>query len=152
MVDFAIYVEEDAQIIAAMKSLFQRRPSIPVSVNQTLDQPLRTTSIAISIETKKQSIEWDTAILQVGIWAAAQFAKLEELIDDSPLTEGKSRRVEAARRNMPFLPLIIVLGHDWYFLAATRESDGETRVWSKLLWGIRRRRWGFIRLWRRCGI
>jgi hypothetical protein len=84
---------------------------------------------------EKQSIEWDTAILQVGIWAAAQFAKLEELIEDSPLTEAKSQRVEAARRNMPFLPLIIVLGHDWYFLAATRESDGETRVWSKVALG-----------------
>jgi hypothetical protein len=85
--------------------------------------------IAISIETKKPGIEWETAMVQVGIWAAAQFSKLEQLLEDS------GHSIDEARHSLPFLPLFVVLGHDWSFLAATRESDGETRIWSRVIVG-----------------
>ena len=101
-----------------MKTIAVRHPSIPPSFNQTFDAPLRTTPIAISIKTKKPGIKWDTAMVQVGIWAAAQFTKLEQLLEESGHT------IDKARQCMPFLPLFIVQGHDWTFLAATREPDG----------------------------
>lgn len=129
MVDFAIYVEEAPELIDGMKTTAARHLSIPTSFNQTFDPPLRTTPIAVSIETKKPGIEWDTAIVQVGIWVAAQFTKLEQLLGDSGHT------IDNARLSMPFLPLFVVQGHDWSFFAATREPDGQTRIWSKIIVG-----------------
>lgn len=129
MIDFAIYVEEAPELIDGMKTMAARHPSITPSFNQTFDPPLRTTPIAVSIETKKPGIEWDTAIVQVGIWAAAQFTKLEQLLEDSGHT------IDNARLNIPFLPLFVVQGHDWSFLAATREPDGQMRIWSKIIVG-----------------
>lgn len=129
MVDFAIYLEEDPELIKAMKTMTTRHRLVPVSINQTFDPPLCTSPITISIETKKPGIEWETAMVQVGIWAAAQFSKLEQLLEDS------GHGVDEARQCLPFLPLFVVQGHDWSFLAATRESDGETRIWSKVMIG-----------------
>lgn len=129
MVDFAIYLEETPELLDGIKSIAARHSSITPSFNQTFDPPLCTTPIAVSIETKKPGIEWDTAVVQVSTWAAAQFTKLEELLEESGHT------VDSARQCMLFLPLFIVQGHDWTFLVATREPDGQTRIWSKIIVG-----------------
>lgn len=129
MVNFAIYVEETTDLIDGLRAIAARHPFIPPSFNQTLDPPLRTTPIAVSIETEKPGIEWDTAKLQVSIWAAAQFTKLEQLLEESGHT------IDNARLCMPFLPLFVVQGHDWRFLAATREPDGQTSIWSMITVG-----------------
>ncbi|KDN64198.1 hypothetical protein CSUB01_12688, partial [Colletotrichum sublineola] len=40
-----------------------------------------------------------------------------------------------AEAGLAFLPGLVVLGHDWYFIAITRDKDGLTRQWSKVLIG-----------------
>lgn len=76
----------------------------------------------MSIETKLTGQNWDQAMLQVGIWAAAQFTKLEQLVTETNEISGKDEVV----RELPFLPLIIIQGHDWNFLAAIRDPGKQT--------------------------
>ncbi|KAF4620217.1 hypothetical protein G7Y89_g14603 [Cudoniella acicularis] len=125
MVDFAIYIEETAESNKGMTRMATLHPSTSPSWNQTFDPPLCTTPIAVSIETKRPGIEWDKAIVQVSIWAAAQFRRLEQLLGDSG----------HGGQDIPFLPLFVVQGHDWTFLAATRDADGRMRIWSKVIVG-----------------
>lgn len=61
--------------------------------------------------------------MQVGIWAAAQFTKLEQLATEANEISGKNDGVVP---ELPFLPLIIIQGHDWIFLAAVRDPGKQT--------------------------
>ena len=93
-----------------------RHPDETASVNHSWHAPLRTGPISVNIVTKLTGEGWDTAVVQLGTWVAAHFTKLEHLIHD----------FDGDADQMPFLPLIIVQGHDWYFLAASRGKYGQT--------------------------
>lgn len=125
MVDFAMHLEETVELTNAIQAIAARHPAITPSFNQTFDPPLRAAPITVSIETKKAGIEWEKAVIQISTWAAAQFTRLEQLLDDSG-HPGQSPL---------FLPLFIVQGHDWSFLAATRQPGGLTTIWSKVIVG-----------------
>lgn len=96
-----------------------RHPDETASVNHSWHAPLRTGPISVNIVTKLTGEGWDTAVVQLGTWVAAHFTKLEHLIHD----------FDGDADQMPFLPLIIVQGHDWYFLAASRGKYGQTNIW-----------------------
>ena len=93
-----------------------RHPDMTASVNHSWHTPLLTRPIGINIETKRTGDGWDTAVVQLGIWVAAQFVKLEQLIHD----------FDADPNQIPFLPIVVVQGHEWYFLAASRGDFGQT--------------------------
>jgi len=76
------------------------------SLNQTFYDPLRYSPIAISIETKIPGEGWDTGLIQLATWASAQHTQLRGLL----LQGGKPTTQCLA------LPLIIIQGHDCYFL------------------------------------
>lgn len=116
MVDFAIYTEPDEAMIEAMRLIAARDPYVTTSLNQTNHAPLRTRPVSVNIETKLTGHDWNKATVQVAIWVAAQFSKLEQL----------AAEVNKDIGSLPFLPLIIVQGHDWTFLAATRGRGRET--------------------------
>jgi hypothetical protein len=129
MVDFAIYIEETEELKEGLRRVAIQHPSITPSFNQTFEAALQTTPISVSIETKRTGSDWEEAMLQIGIWVTAQLTRLEQLLCD------RGYSIEDAREVMPFLPLLIVQGHEWYFLAATRDIDGQTRIWSKVAIG-----------------
>ncbi|OCL09823.1 hypothetical protein AOQ84DRAFT_220341 [Glonium stellatum] len=125
MIDFAIHLEPEAVFADVMRKLTVTRPTPLISLNQTHHPSLRYTPISVSIETKLTGQDWTKAEVQVGIWVAAQFKKLEE---DSAALGGEALAP-------PFLPIIIVQGHSWNFLAATRGPGPQTNIWSNVTVG-----------------
>ncbi|RKK23541.1 hypothetical protein BFJ66_g17466 [Fusarium oxysporum f. sp. cepae] len=86
------------------------------SVNHTSFDPLRTSPICLSIETKKYGGDVKKGDVQMASWQAAQWTCLASQAGDS---------IE----KLPFLPGIIVQGHHWSFVATTRRGD-ETTLWA----------------------
>lgn len=122
MVDFVMYLKPDQKMIERMRHMATAE-STPFSVNHTLHSPLRIRPIGVNIETKLTGTGWDAANIQIAIWVAAQFTRLEQLL----LAGGGEHCVLA-------LPVIIIQGHNWNFLAVTRNLDRKTvrilDVWS----------------------
>lgn len=116
MVDFAIYLQRDEPMMKAMRALAAREPNDAFSVNQTWHTPLLSRPIGVTIETKRTGDGWDAALLQSGTWVAAQLARLEQLVG----------RLEGDLDSIPFLPIIVIQGHDWHLLAASRGENGQT--------------------------
>lgn len=112
MVDFALYLDSDDATDDALRQLAARNPSTPPSWNHTCYPPLQRRPLAMSIETKLTGRDWDSAKIQMSIWVTAQLNKLELLVAQDG----------GGLPGLPFLPLIVIQGHEWYFLAATRSK------------------------------
>jgi len=105
--------------------MYQRIPF----VNQTYYTPVRSTPIAVSIETKLVGTDYEPAQTQMAVWVFAQFAHLRAIFGRVP----------------SFLPLLLVQGDDWTFMAATQahaivnsnlEVNGYvTTIWDKVFIG-----------------
>ncbi|PVH91463.1 hypothetical protein DM02DRAFT_734165 [Periconia macrospinosa] len=124
MVDFVLYLDPDESMHDGLRTLAARDPFTTAAWNHTRYAPLQKRPVAISIETKLTGRDWDTAKIQMSIWVASQLNKLEELVTH----EGRGLS------GLPFLPVIVIQGHEWYFLAATR-VQGETVLWERVLVG-----------------
>ncbi|KAI1559824.1 hypothetical protein PtrEW13061_012355, partial [Pyrenophora tritici-repentis] len=124
MVDFAVYLDPDDTTHDALRQLAARDPFTTASWNHTCYPPLQKRPLAMSIETKLTGRDWDTAKIQMSIWVTAQLNKLEQLVAQDG----------GGLPGLPFLPVIVTQGHEWYFLAATR-SKRETVLWEKVLLG-----------------
>ncbi|KAF7548362.1 hypothetical protein G7046_g8702 [Stylonectria norvegica] len=119
MVDFCVYLDPTADQVATSTIQTLRR-SLPFQViNHTEFQPFRKRPIAISVETKSRGrAQSDTAELQLGTWHSAQWRFLHRLVS---LSGGSFD-------GLAFLPAIVVQGHDWSFVATTREGH-KTVLW-----------------------
>ncbi|KXX81082.1 hypothetical protein MMYC01_202797 [Madurella mycetomatis] len=112
-----------------------RHPSIveinsAESINHSNHPPLLSNPIVISIETKAAAPSQEEAELQMGVWMAAHFARLRALVvrqreqrpgpvqrrEDVFDVETKWRQ---AAEELGFLPGLLVLQHQWFFIAAT---------------------------------
>lgn len=98
------------------------------SINHSDFGPLRRDPVAVSVETKRAGAGGEEARLQVGTWHAAQWKLLAGLVADAG----------GDLAALPFLPAVIVTGHDWAFACTTRE--GRRTVcsvpnWLVCLWG-----------------
>lgn len=125
---------------AALTSPFQ-------SVNQTEYPALLQRPIALSIETKVTGQNWTEAVNQISVWLLAQWDALDDLVSRSQAQDGDaSSNVDAGDADAPkpsaaataglvFLPGLVVLGHDWYFVAMTRSPDGKSRLYNRVLIG-----------------
>lgn len=80
------------------------------SINHTALDPLRSFPIYLGIETKKYGGDLRKADLQLCLWQAAQWTLLTGQAGD-------------AISILPFLPGIIVQGHEWKFIATTRTNE-----------------------------
>lgn len=93
-------------------------------INHALCDEIDDKPIALSIETKKADGGSVNAQLQMSVWHTAQWNFLESLaggaIDDDS--------------GLAFLPGIIVEGHDWSFVATTRQQNRTvcTAAWASL--------------------
>ncbi|KNB04692.1 hypothetical protein FOXG_22420 [Fusarium oxysporum f. sp. lycopersici 4287] len=86
------------------------------SINHTSYAPLRPLPISVSIETKRGGASARKAQLQMGVWHAAQWRHLYKLAGDD-------------LQKLPFIPGILVHGHEWIFVASTYHN-GKTTLWT----------------------
>ncbi|KAL5583835.1 hypothetical protein FOVSG1_015186 [Fusarium oxysporum f. sp. vasinfectum] len=115
-VDYVLHIDPPAstEVDAATRRL--QASTLEKSVNHTSFDPLRTSPICLSIETKKYGGDVKKGDVQMASWQAAQWTCLASQAGDS---------IE----KLPFLPGIIVQGHHWSFVATTRRGD-ETTLWA----------------------
>lgn len=133
MVDFVITAELSDRFQEAFNTRFRGRTT--KSVNHTLHEPLTHRPIGVSIETKHTGEKWKEAVYQVEIWTAAQFNKLEELMEEVREIRGEQGVGSIDASCLPFLPIIIVQGHQWKFLAAVRYPGKRTCLFEEVTFG-----------------
>ncbi|KAK5013714.1 hypothetical protein LTR60_003720, partial [Cryomyces antarcticus] len=124
MVDFGIVLQLPETLQRRIAQLtFPLGPALESLSQTTTYTPLRYNPVAVSIETKLPGQGLDNAQIQVSTWAFAQMRKLEELLalTGSVAAMAGEKMVEG---ELPVLPLVVVLGHEWYFLAMTRVREG----------------------------
>ncbi|OAA34706.1 hypothetical protein NOR_08335 [Metarhizium rileyi] len=110
MVDFCLAIEVNAEEGRMINSLCRSRPAL--SINHTDWGDLSRFPIAISVKAKGYDDPYDTVLLQVATWHAAQWRSLR--------WGGK------ALSAVEFLAGIIVIGHDWRFVATVLGEDDRT--------------------------
>ncbi|KAH7176396.1 hypothetical protein EDB81DRAFT_836445 [Dactylonectria macrodidyma] len=123
MVDFGIYILPEAEPSSETTEAIQAlRQVLPYNViNHTDFFPLRDLPLAVSIESKKRyCTNLEMAELQLGTWHAAQWKFLGDLVG----------RSGGSFDGLPFLPAVIVNGHDWSF-AATTKAGRKTILWME---------------------
>lgn len=82
------------------------------TINQTLYSPLKKRPIAVSIETKSPASH-TTGMSRLAIWTYAWFARVTEVEPGA---------------HIPALPLLRIVGHDWYVLWAWKHSEAPLRM------------------------
>ncbi|KAK1762446.1 hypothetical protein QBC33DRAFT_601560 [Phialemonium atrogriseum] len=88
-----------------------------VSIIHTNYSPLVDLPVAVSVETKKGTDNWDRAVLQMGTWQAAHLRRLASTADPNGSSGG-----------IGFLPGIIIMGHFCHFVVMVREEGVEQPV------------------------
>jgi hypothetical protein len=107
MVDYAIvllFEEEHDQILETLRHL----PEEDQNINHTSFMPVRYKPIVINIEVKVPGQGKNETMVQLSIWVAAQFNKLQAL-------RGKLTDIG--------IPLISVEGHQWTIYIAHQQND-----------------------------
>jgi len=128
-VDFAIYLRPSFSDVAsdrteAAEALRNLRSAAPeLSANHTDMEPLKEGPITVSVETKRSGDGADKAELQIGTWQAAQWKMLAQ----------QTERVGGSLQGLPFLPCLIIHGHDWNFAATSREGTKTVSIQFQLL-------------------
>jgi hypothetical protein len=108
------------------------------SINHTSHSAYTATPIAISIETKARAPDEDEALLQLQVWLSAHFARLQQLVGRQSDDPVKTRqRWATAVDELCFLPAILVLKHEWSFVAATWAPDRPV-LWKQVALGSTR--------------
>jgi hypothetical protein len=108
MVDYALVLIPDPATHRAI--LARLRADNLASINHAKAEYVRFKPITVSIETKRPGMDEDSAKVQLGVWAAAHLERLRELC--------------ASDAELPFLPEVVVQGHDWRLKIASVTCDG----------------------------
>lgn len=90
-----------------------------MSINHTDWGGLTKYPIAISIETKGPEQSYDTSLLQVATWHSSQWRSL---------CWGRDSPIDT----IALLPGIIVIKHDWYFVATDLDKSGKARTFERI--------------------
>ncbi|KAI1394861.1 hypothetical protein F4819DRAFT_480347 [Hypoxylon fuscum] len=120
MVDYCIFVEPRPHEAAKIAELRERL----VYINHTDYHALRRRPIVLSAESKKPGEGARNAQLQLSVWQAAQWAVLEKLLATGERTERSAA--------IPFLPALIIQGHEWHFAATTRSNHETVRMFPSV--------------------
>ncbi|GKU16665.1 hypothetical protein FLAG1_12068 [Fusarium langsethiae] len=116
-VDYVLYIDPSLDSDKTYTAIRQLQESlVEQSVNHTMFSPLRDLPICLSIETKKYGGDLKKGDGQLCSWQAAQWTALASLAGDGI-------------QRLPFLPGVMVQGHEWKFVATTRRGD-ETVLWA----------------------
>ncbi|KAG9969464.1 hypothetical protein KCU78_g24006, partial [Aureobasidium melanogenum] len=120
MVDFAIVLRPDDRLTSALPLTDRYIDGGVQSFNHTRYGPLTNKPIMVSIETKPK----------------AHFTRLRDLLDES----------KAETTDLPWLPLLIAQGPQWYFLFASCSAAGTTDIWTKIEFGNASTRLGVFKI------
>ncbi|KAH7009956.1 hypothetical protein EDB80DRAFT_838956, partial [Ilyonectria destructans] len=145
-VDFCISVEPEndeslkaTTATSTQPAILRFRDTLPDRIlNFTDFAPLEKRPIALSIETKKPSEGFDSAKLQLGVWQMAHWSFLRYLAE-RPIAEAQAEaeggeKTDGSIKLPPFIPGIIIQGHDWHLNFTTSEGE-QTLFWQKVLIG-----------------
>lgn len=120
MVDFCVHIMPDDAEKYAIDAVRRMRPAS--SINHTDWGHLTSRPIVLSIETKLDGEDLTTAITQIATWQAAHWRSL--VFEKTSLPD------------IDFLPGLVVQGHQWYFVATTRDpASGKAHIYLKMLVG-----------------
>ncbi|KAK5651501.1 hypothetical protein OQA88_11955 [Cercophora sp. LCS_1] len=142
-IDFCISIDPtSASDPGAAESIETLRKALPLhSVNHTDHAALQSRPIAISIETKRTGQSDEEAALQIGTWQAAQWNLLTHLVNlcrQRDLEDNSNDdRWTTEQPSLPFLPAVIIHGHEWRLAATTREGK-KTILWTDYPFGSTR--------------
>ncbi|CAE7021382.1 hypothetical protein HRS9139_01082 [Pyrenophora teres f. teres] len=95
IVDYAMFLELSHSARDAILPLVRMSSK---SINHVSYEGLRTRPIAVSIETKTESRTVEEAKVQLGVWLAAQVARIEELIQQVVLLKANKHGAEIEAR------------------------------------------------------
>ncbi|KAL6366252.1 hypothetical protein LRP88_00097 [Fusarium phalaenopsidis] len=119
-VDYVLHINPALDLDTGADAAVQQLQDSVVenSINHTAFDPLRSFPICLSVETKKYGGDLKKADLQLCSWQAAQWTML-------------AGQAGSAISRLPFLPGIIVQGHEWKFVATTRTNEETVRALGK---------------------
>ncbi|RWA05846.1 hypothetical protein EKO27_g9249, partial [Xylaria grammica] len=146
MIDYCIFVEPEpeadpqgdgsvAAAAARIDELRSSRAGAGAYLNHTDYHALRRRPIVLSAESKRPGEGLRNAQLQLSVWQAAQWRVLIEQVGAAGGEEGVCGKEGGGGEGgvvtmIPFLPALIIQGHDWYFAATTR-AGGKTILWIR---------------------
>lgn len=119
MVDYAIYLQPDAQMGKAINKILLTLGKEAQSVNQTMYPPIRQRPIAVSVETKVPFTGGATADVQLATWTGAGLTRIRQML------QANANDAET----IPTIPALSAHGHDLHMQAFKEEKDGNVRVY-----------------------
>ncbi|KAH7146734.1 hypothetical protein B0J13DRAFT_442303 [Dactylonectria estremocensis] len=132
MVDYGIVLhpEDGDPLDLSIRRALAHLPVHSHHLNQTAYDPLRFATNAVSIETKTGTNGLQEARLQVGIWIAAWYTRMQQLLQHTRAQQedrqGKEKDQEGGESSSKTeilipVPVIIVIQHEWkLFFACDR--------------------------------
>lgn len=110
MVDYALMLLPQDSMREGIRRVLQSLDDENCNINQTRYAPVRFNPITVNIEVKPPGSGKNDAMVQLAIWVAAQFNKLNSLCDELAMVA---------------IPLVWVEGHDWRVYIAFQKATGE---------------------------
>ncbi|THX00407.1 hypothetical protein D6D18_04539 [Aureobasidium pullulans] len=122
MVDFALVLRPNEKLASALPLTGEYIDGGVRSFNHTRYGPSTIRPIVVSFGIKSKGESLQEAEVQLAMWTAAHLSRLRDLLDES--------KIETT--DLPWLPLLVAQGLQWYFLFASRSDAGTTDVWMKI--------------------
>ena len=110
MVDYALMLLPQDSMREGIRRILQSLDDEHCNINQTRYAPVRFNPITVNIEVKPPGSGKNDAMVQLAIWVAAQFNKLNSLCEEVATVA---------------IPLVWVEGHDWRVFIAFQKESGE---------------------------
>jgi hypothetical protein len=123
MVDYSMILLPDKRMHRAILHILRDLPEEDRNINQTEFSAVAYRPITVNVEVKLPGKGTNESMIQLAVWSAAQFEKLNELSGTlAPIG----------------IPLVSVEGHDWRLNITYQSDDGEVEgqvVWGSELFG-----------------
>lgn len=125
VVDYAIVLQPDVVMSQAWRKLQPIKKAGVKSWNHTTSSNVRSTPIAVNVETKAPNKSWTDGKAQLGIWTTALHKRLSTL-----------QKPGQERLKIPAMPLLVAQGHDWHMLILSQQTRFSnqltTVIWQKI--------------------
>ena len=118
MVDFAIALEPDSDMMKRIRKTFASLPPEERYLNQTHHLPVQHRPIIVNVETKIPFTGGQKADLQLAGWQDAGETKLKQLLESN----------SNGRAQIPTMPMVSFHGHDAYISAWHIRDEGRVML------------------------
>ncbi|EXK79016.1 hypothetical protein FOQG_16333 [Fusarium oxysporum f. sp. raphani 54005] len=128
-IDFCFCIDTAKDATYASKAIALRQSLPGSSLNHSNKVALQSRLLPVSIETKRASIDFEGAILQISVWQAAHWKMLRYVLAQPWPTSrsGLSQQdyVNKALAELGALPGILIQGHQWYYVASSPDLKND---------------------------